>query len=55
MSAKHFKRWVDVAMLAGIPYQLQLRGLSTGYASATWKVRLIEDDFFRLMFEMEGV
>ena len=22
---------------------------------ATWKVRLIEEDFFRLMFEMEGV
>jgi adenine-specific DNA-methyltransferase len=21
----------------------------------TWKVRLIEEDFFRLMFEMEGV
>lgn len=55
MSAEHSKRWTVVSMLANISYQLQLSSLSTGYASDTWKVRFIEEDFFRLMFETEGV
>ena len=39
--------------LIGEPEQDNLENLKT--PDNTWKVRLIEEDFHRLMFEIEGV